>query len=265
MKGCKSQSSKGIPQMPDPQSKLLVGSLDFIVSAAEFASSDETRNWKYATLHLWTGMELLLKARLAREHWSLLFSNVDRADHSKLSDGNFKSVDSDQAVIRLKQVCGVEIDPHDWRFLKGLRNLSNLTKHYFVEASPLQLKSILSRCMNIAITFCETQRMSDESKEIQDRLYLINRLMQEFDEFVDERLEWLASHHKLESHMECMRCWQETCTMDDSGVTCHFCGTVIDSETLSEWWADMVDDVAAGDLDLRRELLMDLTPTEGCM
>ena len=75
--------------MPEPQSKLMVGSLDFIVSAAEFASSEDSRKWKFAVLHLWTGMELLLKARLARENWSLLFANVDRADRSKLHDGNF--------------------------------------------------------------------------------------------------------------------------------------------------------------------------------
>ena len=107
--------------------------------------------------------------------------------------------------------------------------------------------------------------MSDESTEIQDRLYQVNRLMQEFGKFVDERLKWLASHHELESNMECMSCWQEACTMDDSRITCKFCGTSVNAETLNELLAYMVDEVSAGDPDLRRELLIELPHRQSSM
>ena len=231
----------------DPQFSLLANSLDFIVSAAEYASRDEQRNWKYAVLHLWHGMELLLKARLAREHWSLLFRNIDQADQSKLFDGDFKSVDSDQAHKRLTQICSVELDPNDWKHLVRLRNRSNRIKHHVGEYSSIPVKAMVWKCMNIAITFCQSQQMLDDSSAIRTQVYQINALMQEFDDFVDERLNSIASYPDFVDGLECMECWQEACTMDHNGITCQFCGMEIDAETLNQWMADLEQEVPNGE------------------
>ena len=231
----------------DPQSRLLASSLDFIVSAAEFASIDEERSWKYAILHLWNGMELLLKARLAQEHWSLLFADVDRAEHSKLLSGDFISVGADRAHKRLKQICGVEVAPDDWKHLIRLRNLSNRIKHYVGEYNSFQAKSIVWKGMNIGITFCEAQQMLGESREIQGQIYRINTLMQEFAEFVGARLESIATYQDFEADVECMGCWQEACIMDASGIVCQFCGLTIDAGTLNQWLADSDYELSNGD------------------
>ena len=226
----------------DPQSSLLANSLDFIVSAAEFASRDEERSWKYAVLHLWHGMELLLKARLAKEHWSLIFANVEQAEQSKLFNGDFKSVDSNRAHKRLRQRCGVEIDSKDWNHLIDLRNRSNRIKHYVGEYNSMQVKSMVWKCMNIGVTFCQSQQMLDESRAIQKQVFTINALMQEFEDYLDERLKSIASYPGFAPDVECMGCWQEACTMDRSGIMCQFCGIVIDAETLNQWMADSVSE-----------------------
>jgi hypothetical protein len=58
--------------------------LDFIHSALEHLQQAEgSRELKYATLHLWSGIEILLKVRLQQEHWSLIFAepkNASKAD-----------------------------------------------------------------------------------------------------------------------------------------------------------------------------------------
>ena len=223
----------------DPQSSLLANSLDFIISAAEFASRDEERSWKYAVLHLWYGMELLHKARLAREHWSLLFSNIEQADQAKLLNGNFRSVDSDQAYNRLGQICGVQIDPNDWKHLVHLRNSSNRIRHYVGEYNSVQVKSMVWKCMNIGITFCQSQQMLEASRTIREQVYEINSLMKEFDDFVDERLKSIASYPDFAPDVECRGCWQEACIMDDHGITCQFCGMMIDADTLNQWLAEL--------------------------
>ena len=225
----------------DPQSNLLANSMDFIYSAAEFASRDESRSWKYAVLHLWYGMELLLKARLAQEHWSLLFWNVDQADKSKLFEGDFRSVDSEQAYRRLYQVCGVQLDEDDWKYLVQLRNRSNRIRHHVGEYNSMQVKSMVWKCVNIAITFCQSQGLLEESRMVREYVYEINTLLQEFDDYLDERLRSISSHPDFSPGVECRGCWQEASTMDHTGIKCQFCGMEIDADTLNQWIADLRD------------------------
>ena len=231
-------------QQADPQSNLLANSIDFILSAAEFASRDEPRSWKYAVLHLWHGMELLLKARLAKEHWSLLFWNVDQADKSKLFEGDFRSVDSEQAYKRLHQVCGVQLDVDDWKYLVQLRNRSNRIRHHVGEYNSMQVKSIVWKCVNIAITFGQSQHLFEENRVIQEQIYNINTLLQDFDDYLDERLKSISSYPNFSPGVECRGCWQEASTMDHNGITCHFCGMGIDAETLNQWLAELEYDTA---------------------
>jgi hypothetical protein len=53
--------------------------LDFMENAvADMAAGDEARA-KYVALHLFASIEVLIKARLAREHWSLTVANIGKA------------------------------------------------------------------------------------------------------------------------------------------------------------------------------------------
>ena len=73
-------NSNTIDQPGELQQNLLDNALDFMLSAAEAVSRDEgRRTLKDAVLHLGNGIELLLKARLAREHWSLIFSDINKS------------------------------------------------------------------------------------------------------------------------------------------------------------------------------------------
>ena len=84
------------------QLNLLDNALDYLLSAAEAVHRDEgPRSLKEAVLHLGNGIELLVKARLARDHWTLIFSNTDQASYDKLADAEFSSVDFPKAIVRL--------------------------------------------------------------------------------------------------------------------------------------------------------------------
>ena len=87
-------SSSSDNQSEQLQLNLLDNALDSLLSAAEAVQRNEgPRSLKEAVLHLGNGIELLVKARLAREHWSLIFSNTDQASYDKLTDAEFTSVD----------------------------------------------------------------------------------------------------------------------------------------------------------------------------
>ncbi|MFJ5534146.1 hypothetical protein [Streptomyces sp. NPDC093261] len=66
--------------------------LDYLVSVVEHLEAGtervSARDLKYAVLHLAAGAEVLLKARLQLEHWSLVFSDPAKARRSELEDGS---------------------------------------------------------------------------------------------------------------------------------------------------------------------------------
>ena len=64
---------------------LLENGLDFISSALKHLKNQPTkRELKYAVLHLSAGIELILKERLKREHWSLVFDKPADAPKNEL-------------------------------------------------------------------------------------------------------------------------------------------------------------------------------------
>jgi hypothetical protein len=58
----------------------LLNGLDYLKSVIEhLRDKPDQRNLKYAVLHLQAAVEVLLKARLIREHWSLVFEKPSAA------------------------------------------------------------------------------------------------------------------------------------------------------------------------------------------
>ena len=52
---------------------LIENSFDFLESSIKYSRGTENRDWKYALLNLASAIELMMKAILEQEHWSLLF------------------------------------------------------------------------------------------------------------------------------------------------------------------------------------------------
>ncbi|MER8062815.1 MULTISPECIES: hypothetical protein [unclassified Streptomyces] len=91
-----------------------------------------SRDLKYAVLHLQAAAEVLLKARLQRVHWSLVFKEPGTASLKKFREGDFESCSADATVLRLRQIAGVQISQRDQKALKDLATVktamhSNIT------------------------------------------------------------------------------------------------------------------------------------------
>lgn len=220
---------------PAFQHGLLENGLDFILSAVEYAARGTPRDLKYAIMHLVDGMELLVKARLEREHWSLLFSQVDKASQVRLKSGDFKSVDFEQACERLKSICGVELDASRRKYLDDLRKRRNVARHYKIELDVYQVRSLLAQCLNVYRDFCEREfpDLADGSKS-KELLSSIWDYLVENDEFVSTRLRVIAPD--LEGHQtwKCPACWQDAVLVGDEGGICQFCNVSPDARELAE-------------------------------
>jgi hypothetical protein len=71
---------------------LLENALDSISMALEFLANEDRNRLKVTVLLLGQGVELVLKARLEQEHWSLIFDDPRNAGLNKFEKGDFKSV-----------------------------------------------------------------------------------------------------------------------------------------------------------------------------
>lgn len=128
-------------------------SFDFIDSAIKYAHSKESRDWKYALLNLANGIELMMKAILEKEHWSLLFENINIASKDKLKTGEFKSVDFDTGLNRLKEIVGIPLPIRNERYLRKIRDFRNRITHFSVDINIEEVKSIVARGLNIFVFF----------------------------------------------------------------------------------------------------------------
>lgn len=216
-----------IPENPAEPSKqlnetLLDNALDFLLSAAEAVRRDEgPRSLKEAVLHLANGMELLIKARLAQEHWSLIFSNVDQADYEKIAEADFVSVDFPKALGRMERIAGVAVEKSSADRLSSLRKIRNQLTHFAVELDPARTKSLVAKGMAFCVEFCEQQDMSTLS--VEGKLGDIHMNLTALQEFADQRMDTILKEAKYAFVWTCPECWQEALVIDAGTAQCQFC------------------------------------------
>ncbi len=103
---------------------------DFL--ARGIAEFDESP--KYSVIHFCAAVEMLLKARLMREHWSLIVSKPEQANLAKFMAGDFVSVTLEDARARLRDVASEDIGDDAYASFRALANHRNKMVHFFHNA-----------------------------------------------------------------------------------------------------------------------------------
>lgn len=212
---------------------LVENALDFLSCAAEDVRKGHQRSLKASLSHLAASLELLLKARLCREHWSLVFKNVDEASKDSLSSGDFTSVDFKMATTRLRDIACVAIGETDLKHLRQLRKLRNRVLHFSVDVTSQQMKSLLAKGCDFALDFCKNH-LTDEVDFNSSQITEVTENLRDFHEFVKERLGKTASSLEGAALVwDCPRCWQETLRIGNGHPTCVFCSYQMDAGELA--------------------------------
>jgi hypothetical protein len=86
---------------------------------------------KYSVIHFCAAVEMLLKARLMKEHWSLIVSKPEQANLTKFMAGDFASVTMDEARTRIRDIAGEEIADDAFNSFRNLANHRNKMIHFF--------------------------------------------------------------------------------------------------------------------------------------
>jgi hypothetical protein len=206
------------------QMSMLENGLDFIRSGLKSIASPQSKfDLKYAVLHLSAGIELVLKDRLRREDWQLIFVDPAKATEQKFKSGNFKSVDLDECLKRLEENCTVALT--EKAALRSFKSLRNPIEHFQTDINRDALEASSAKVLGPLLDFVsEAFDVEDLSEEESDLLQEIRTLLVDFTKFTSARLKTiqplLKNHGQI---VECPSCLQDT-LMADFKVHCAFCG-----------------------------------------
>lgn len=193
------------------------------------------RALKYAVLHLQAAAEVLLKARLVEEHWSLVFKDPGAATRKKFEAGDFESCTTHAAVDRLRNVADVEVDDKSAAALKLLAKDRNALQHYgltvparAVEARAAEVLDFLMRFIHAELAPTPTAESEvQEYDAVEDGLAYVRARLSTIRSFLKQRLDQLRPELEkmLDLTVQCPLCLQWTVVLGSGGgpLACRFC------------------------------------------
>ncbi|MES9559003.1 MULTISPECIES: hypothetical protein [unclassified Streptomyces] len=200
---------------------------------AEPAEPVPVRNLKYAILHLAAGAEVLLKARLQLEHWTLIFKDPGRAKRTELENGTFVSCSPGETLDRLRDIADVRIDGKDATALTQLANHRNALQHYGLTGPSAEAPAVESRTgavLDFLIRFLDEELLpaltQDERDAVQGEMEGIREGLVWIDRYTTKRMQRLSADLApfRTCTISCSDCAQVALVVGDgNGARCYFC------------------------------------------
>lgn len=216
---------------------LLGNAIDSLALGLEFAlvEDQDPSKLKLSVLLIAQSVELLLKERLRREHWSLIYRNIESAGSPAAL-----TVSIDEAEKRLSRIAGVDLSQDHKVALDELTDTRNQLQHFEIHLTFEQVVAQIHAAVDFLAAFLINHLGLDlrdlvstdvyeeliEIEEHAERLreLAIKRVKEVEDELLPTKLADLAaSDYELTI---CPRCSEEYFTFMPSArlAVCQFCG-----------------------------------------
>ena len=137
---------------------LVENGIDFVRSGIEqyfLRDTPSPRDHKYAVLHVFAGVLLLLKARLSREHPSLIFVKVDDVGNPEAVTVGLKS-----AIERLKTIAKIDLTSDRPTLLRA-QHIRNRLEHYDASLDLKDTQELVGRLCEFVYVFLRDQLDQD--------------------------------------------------------------------------------------------------------
>lgn len=196
---------------------------------------------KYSVIHFYSAVELLLKARLLKEHWALIVNKPELANKEKFLKGDFQSVGMDEASKRLNNILEKGLTKAEFDCFEELRKHRNQMVHFTHEAQGrgrVAQKQIEHIVMEQAkgwfyLRGLLVDRWEAEFIQFADVVNDIDTQMRQHGAYLEAKFELLATLiakkvSKGSHFAECPSChyeafeWSDPTVIDDG--TCLVCG-----------------------------------------
>ncbi|MEU6685861.1 hypothetical protein [Streptomyces sp. NPDC046832] len=202
---------------------------DYLLEVVTRLSGEPTpRDLKYAVLHLQAGTEVLLKARLVQEHWSLVFSNPAQANWEEFNRGSLTSCTTKEAINRLRHIARVKIDDRAEKAITTLADTRNALQHYGLSMSAMAVEAQAAKVLDFLLTFINTHLLphlnSTEAVPVEVLMVSIRQKVRGIEKLVSTRLNGLrdALAPYRDTTVVCPDCAQLALVIGEP-ISCMFC------------------------------------------
>ncbi|KAB5618674.1 hypothetical protein F7234_23120 [Pseudomonas putida] len=107
--------------------QLMENAIDFLVQSI----NDLKDKPKYSAIHFHAAIELILKARLMKEHWSLVVSPRKDPDLNEFNSGNFVSISLDESINRINKILPPGLTKPQTDAFRAITKHRNRMVHFF--------------------------------------------------------------------------------------------------------------------------------------
>ncbi|MEU0663907.1 hypothetical protein [Streptomyces lavendulocolor] len=220
--------------------------VDYLCSVTHhLAGAPTPRDLKYAILHLVAATEVLLKARLQLEHWSLIFEKPQTATRETFDNADFKSCGSIEALERLQNIAGLDIgNQQTKRDLNILIQWRNALQHYglktykegkaaktvYAPAVEKVAANLLDFLLNFVRDELRPELKREELQALDDELRNVYTGLADIKKYLDNRMSRLRAELEplRDQTVQCPLC-KVYALLCNGLVECRFC------EAVSEW------------------------------
>lgn len=207
---------------------LFASARQFLESAVRIVHGHDEREWKIALLHITTALELLVKARIAFEDPHHIACG--KVDDLRFDNGDFKSINLDEAFRRLERTTGFALSADQRNALNKLKASRNRSVHFMDSATKEEIRALVGFGMSLFFELHEAEFKDEEDPRQARSMEELAGELYEFRDFVACRMASLAGRLKESerprSHhfAECPNCLQEADVIVNDSVICLFCG-----------------------------------------
>jgi hypothetical protein len=167
--------------------------LDFLESAVDHLAKGGERELRYGALHVTAAIEALLKAQLAREHWTLVVDDVNRARRTDYETGNFRSVTITTALQRLRNVAGSSISDVEVSRITAVEKLRNRVAHFALHGdNPRRTEAVVADGLDVLLHLLDREFLPDadpaERELVEKTLNLVRVRLGKIQALIRERM-----------------------------------------------------------------------------
>lgn len=183
------------------------------LAKAILAESDPLQ-WKYAILNLVQALELALKEILRREHWTLVFQNVDKPASTVSLEG---------ALNRLKTIARIDFDHADVEAVRSAIDLRNKVVHFEFSFEGEKVKLVFGKLLGFA-QHCFGQYLGRALHEVAGDLWAEAIFLLDYVDEIYKRAEDRIRSEGITIVFTCNQCDSDAFVPRSTEGVCYVCG-----------------------------------------
>lgn len=196
------------------------------------AEDGDDQQLAFAVVDLAVATEVLIKARLLREHWTLILADVNKAKLAELLSGSARTITHEQAVSRLEQIAGVSLTGSNFaheQAIKQIFQLRNRAAHFTLGHEATDgIRTQMGLGLNFLLWFLDEEFKTVNELEVNHEIeYLmadVSRELAKIKELTSARLKTIKPRLRSAPALaQCPVCHQETLILGDGMAECPFC------------------------------------------